>query len=85
MHRLLDKQLSTATGADGQVDLSALLKQVAETYEQMDHERRGIVRSMQLMSDEANALTREMRGVWKLLSSKYRLTGGIVAPVSSTG
>ena len=60
MHHLLETQLITATRGDGQVDMTRLLAQVASTYERMDTERRGIVRSMQLMSDEATALTREM-------------------------
>ncbi|HTE39502.1 MAG TPA: EAL domain-containing protein [Steroidobacteraceae bacterium] len=61
MHRLLDKQLQIATTAEGQVDKDRLMALVAETYEQMDSERRGIVRSMQLMSDEASALNQELR------------------------
>src|SRR5208283_4947712 len=42
-------------------DLPALLKIVSAHYDRIDAERRGIVRSMQLMSDEAQALTREIR------------------------
>jgi diguanylate cyclase (GGDEF)-like protein/PAS domain S-box-containing protein len=61
MHRILAQQLSTATGDTGQVDVARLLDLVAHTYEQMDGERRGIVRSMQLMSDEATALTKEIK------------------------
>jgi diguanylate cyclase (GGDEF)-like protein/PAS domain S-box-containing protein len=60
MHRLLDKQLRAATN-DGQMDLPTLLGLIEQTYEQMDVERRGIVRSMQLMSDEATAMTRELK------------------------
>ncbi len=41
--------------------LRALLKIVSAHYDRIDAERRGIVRSMQLMSDEAQALTREIR------------------------
>jgi diguanylate cyclase (GGDEF)-like protein/PAS domain S-box-containing protein len=61
MHRMLAQQLSTATNDLGQVDLERLLDLIAHTYEQMDGERRGIVRSMQLMSDEATALTNEIK------------------------
>jgi diguanylate cyclase (GGDEF)-like protein/PAS domain S-box-containing protein len=61
MHRVLASQLTAATAADGQMDLSMLLKLVEQTYLQVDSERRGIVRSMQLMSDEAAALTRELK------------------------
>ena len=41
--------------------MSALLEIVSAHYDRIDAERRGIVRSMQLMSDEAQALTREIR------------------------
>src|SRR5262245_39776503 len=61
MHRLLETQLKAVTGVAGQMELTALLKLIEETYVQMDGERRGIVRSMQLMSDEAAALTRELK------------------------
>src|SRR5262245_12495855 len=60
MHRQLRKQIEEAT-ADGRLDSERLLALVAGTYVSMDEERRGIVRSMQLMSEEANALTREIR------------------------
>jgi diguanylate cyclase (GGDEF)-like protein/PAS domain S-box-containing protein len=61
MHRLLEKQLKEATRPDGELDLGKLLDAVGATYGKADEERRGIVRSMQLMSEEANALTRELR------------------------
>jgi diguanylate cyclase (GGDEF)-like protein/PAS domain S-box-containing protein len=61
MHRLLDRQVKDATGADGELDLSKLLAAIDGTYGKADEERRGIVRSMQLMSDEATALTRELK------------------------
>ena len=41
--------------------MRALLRSVSEHYDSIDSERRGIVRSMQIMSDEAQALTREIR------------------------
>lgn len=50
-----------ATGANGELDLAKLLSAVERTYQQADDERRGIVRSMQLMSEEASALTREVK------------------------
>src|SRR5690606_6720103 len=46
---------------DGELDLGKLLAAIDGTYGKIDEERRGIVRSMQLMSDEATALTRELR------------------------
>jgi diguanylate cyclase (GGDEF)-like protein/PAS domain S-box-containing protein len=61
MHRLLEQQIREATRSDGQFDFARLASHVAATYERVDEERRGIVRSMQLMSDEATALTRELR------------------------
>jgi transcriptional regulator with PAS, ATPase and Fis domain len=61
MHRLLETQLKAVTSVAGQMELPALLKIIEQTYVQMDGERRGIVRSMQLMSDEAAALTRELK------------------------
>jgi len=47
-------------GPAREIDLNALLAAVSGYYEQVDEERRGIVRSMQLMSDEARSLTREI-------------------------
>ncbi|MGP8097706.1 MAG: PAS domain S-box protein, partial [Steroidobacteraceae bacterium] len=61
MNHLLERQLSDARGRGGEIDLPALLKIVSAHYDRIDSERRGIVRSMQLMSDEAQALTREIR------------------------
>ena len=60
LNRLLERQLAEA-GGRGDLDLNALLAAVSAQYDRMDSERRGIVRSMQLMSDEAQALTREIR------------------------
>src|SRR6187401_1199627 len=61
MHRLLEKQMREATRPDGELDLARFLSSVEGMYSRTDDERRGIVRSMQLMSDEATALTRELR------------------------
>jgi len=61
LNHLLERQLSDARGRGGEIDLPALLKIVSAHYDRIDSERRGIVRSMQLMSDEAQALTREIR------------------------
>jgi diguanylate cyclase (GGDEF)-like protein/PAS domain S-box-containing protein len=58
---LLERQLAEARGRGGELDVRALLKTVSAHYDRIDSERRGIVRSMQLMSDEAQALTREIR------------------------
>ncbi len=61
LNRLLERQLSDARGHGGEIDLPTLLQIVSAHYDRIDSERRGIVRSMQLMSDEAQALTREIR------------------------
>jgi diguanylate cyclase (GGDEF)-like protein/PAS domain S-box-containing protein len=61
LNRLLERQLAEAASRDGDLDVHALLKIVSAHYDRIDSERRGIVRSMQLMSDEAQALTREIR------------------------
>jgi diguanylate cyclase (GGDEF)-like protein/PAS domain S-box-containing protein len=60
IHRRLARQLREAT-AEGAVDLDRLLGFVSQAYDETDEERRGIVRSMQLMSEEARELTREIR------------------------
>jgi diguanylate cyclase (GGDEF)-like protein/PAS domain S-box-containing protein len=58
---LLERQIAEARGRGGDFDYEALLRAVSAHYDSLDSERRGIVRSMQLMSDEAQALTREIR------------------------
>ncbi|HEY2678208.1 MAG TPA: PAS domain S-box protein [Steroidobacteraceae bacterium] len=61
LNNLLERQIAESTGHGGQIDLARLLKTVSAYYDRLDTERRGVVRSMQLMSDEAHALTREIR------------------------
>ncbi len=61
LNQLLERQIAEARGRDGELDVETLLKTVSAHYDRIDGERRGIVRSMQLMSDEAQALTREIR------------------------
>jgi diguanylate cyclase (GGDEF)-like protein/PAS domain S-box-containing protein len=58
---LLERQLAEARWRGGDLDLDKLLRIINAHYDRIDSERRGIVRSMQLMSDEAQALTREIR------------------------
>ncbi len=60
-NRLLERQMAEARGRGGELDLPTLLQIISAHYDRIDSERRGIVRSMQLMSDEAQALTREIR------------------------
>jgi len=61
LNPLLERHIADVRGRGGELDLEALLKTVSAHYDRIDGERRGIVRSMQLMSDEAQALTREIR------------------------
>jgi diguanylate cyclase (GGDEF)-like protein/PAS domain S-box-containing protein len=61
LNPLLERHIAEVRGRGGELDLEALLKTVSAHYDRIDGERRGIVRSMQLMSDEAQALTREIR------------------------
>jgi len=61
LNGLLERQIAEARDRSGAVDLAALLRSISAHYDRIDGERRGIVRSMQLMSDEAQSLTREIR------------------------
>ena len=61
LNRLLERQIRDARGRGSELDLESLLHVVSAHYDRIEEERRGIVRSMQLMSDEAQALTREIR------------------------
>jgi diguanylate cyclase (GGDEF)-like protein/PAS domain S-box-containing protein len=60
LNRMLARQLRESTGEDG-IDLDRLLALISAAYDETESERRGIVRSMQLMSEEARELTREIR------------------------
>jgi diguanylate cyclase (GGDEF)-like protein/PAS domain S-box-containing protein len=61
LNQLLERQIAEALTGGGHLDVESLLKTISAHYDRIDGERRGIVRSMQLMSDEAQALTREIR------------------------
>ncbi len=61
LNHLLERQITEARGSSGDLDVETLLGMVSAHYDRIDGERRGVVRSMQLMSDEAQALTREIR------------------------
>ena len=61
LNRLLERQVAEARTRSGELDVGCLLSAVSAHYERIEAERRGVVRSMQLMSDEAQALTREIR------------------------
>jgi diguanylate cyclase (GGDEF)-like protein/PAS domain S-box-containing protein len=60
-NEVLERQIAEARDRNGAVDLETLLRTISVHYDRLDGERRGIVRSMQLMSDEAQSLTREIR------------------------
>jgi len=61
LNHLLERQIAEARDRGGDFNLETLLRTVSAHYDRIDGERRGVVRSMQLMSDEAQALTREIR------------------------
>ena len=61
LNALLERQIAETRGRGGEPDLEPLLKAISAHYDRLDAERRGVVRSMQLMSDEAQAMTREIR------------------------
>ncbi|HEU4531843.1 MAG TPA: PAS domain S-box protein [Steroidobacteraceae bacterium] len=63
LNRLLIDQvrIASADSPTGEPELARLLELVSKRYDAIDEERRGVVRSMQMMSDEAQALTREIR------------------------
>jgi diguanylate cyclase (GGDEF)-like protein/PAS domain S-box-containing protein len=58
---VLEGHLRAARTRAGEIDVGILLREISAHYDRLDEERRGVVRSMQLMSDEAQALTREIR------------------------
>jgi diguanylate cyclase (GGDEF)-like protein/PAS domain S-box-containing protein len=61
LNHLLERQIEESQGRGGAPDVDRLLRIISAHYDRIDAERRGVVRSMQLMSDEAQALTREIR------------------------
>lgn len=86
MHHLLEQQLEEARGQDGQLDTKRLLTAIARTYERIDEERRGTVRSMQLMSEEATALTRELHeSTARQLQAILDHVKDVIITVDSTG
>jgi diguanylate cyclase (GGDEF)-like protein/PAS domain S-box-containing protein len=61
LNALLARQIAETRDRSGALDVESLLRAISAHYDRIDGERRGIVRSMQLMSDEAQSLTREIR------------------------
>src|ERR1700733_6352286 len=62
LHPRLCEQLAQARLAGGTLELSHLLPLISAYYEQLDDERRGIVRSMQLLADEARSFGEGLAG-----------------------
>jgi diguanylate cyclase (GGDEF)-like protein/PAS domain S-box-containing protein len=64
LHPRLREQLEQACGPGGnRPELALLLPVISNYYEQIDIERRGVVRSMQLIADEARAVDANLDGV----------------------
>jgi diguanylate cyclase (GGDEF)-like protein/PAS domain S-box-containing protein len=63
LHPRLREQLEQARASGTRPDLALLLPIISSYYEQLDIERRGIVRSMQLIADEARAVDASAGGV----------------------
>ncbi len=65
LHPRLQRAARLSRGAPGTaaVDLTQLLPVISDYYEQLDDERRGIVRSMQLIADEARSYGEGLGGV----------------------
>ncbi|HEY3731282.1 MAG TPA: EAL domain-containing protein [Steroidobacteraceae bacterium] len=63
LHPRLCEQLAQATlAAGGSLELTQLLPLISSYYEQLDDERRGIVRSMQLIANEARSFADGLAG-----------------------
>ena len=60
LNRTLARHLRDST-VHGVLDVDLLMSVASQYYDEVEAERRGIVRSMQMMSEEAQELTRELR------------------------
>jgi diguanylate cyclase (GGDEF)-like protein/PAS domain S-box-containing protein len=56
---VLQRQLNEARRANGELDFDAFLRIISKHYDLLDEERTGIVRSMQVLSAEAQAMARD--------------------------
>jgi diguanylate cyclase (GGDEF)-like protein/PAS domain S-box-containing protein len=63
LHPRLQTQVAEARRDGAAIDLALLLPLISNYYEQLDDERRGIVRSMQLIADEARSYGEGLGGV----------------------
>ena len=67
MHKLFQRQLDRATNAHGTVDIDRLRELVSSAYEDFDRDRRRTDRSISLMVDELDELT---RGLERLVTER---------------
>ena len=65
--KIIDKQFAKATAPDGSIDLHRLKKMVAATYEDFERDAERIDRSMRLMIEENDRLTRDLEATIKAL------------------
>lgn len=67
VHKLLARQLATATGDDGTVDVARLAELVDNAYETADRDRRRTNRSMTLMVEEIEQAQQRLLGAIDLI------------------
>jgi diguanylate cyclase (GGDEF)-like protein/PAS domain S-box-containing protein len=58
-NRILQRQINEARRANGELDFDSFIRIVSKHYDQLDHERAGVVRTMQVLSEEAQAMARD--------------------------
>jgi diguanylate cyclase (GGDEF)-like protein/PAS domain S-box-containing protein len=59
MNWVLQRQLNEARRANGELDFDAFIRIISKHYDLLDEERTGIVRSMQVLSAEAQEMARD--------------------------
>src|SRR5689334_21221626 len=72
VNQLFARQLEKAKGCTGEVDLDALGRLVSAEYEQSTVDRRRTDRSISLMIEELDELTRDLEGVVKERTGQLR-------------
>jgi diguanylate cyclase (GGDEF)-like protein len=60
VHRLIAKQITKATDANGNVDIDKLAELIGSAYDEFDRDRRRTDRSMSLMIEEVDAVNRNL-------------------------
>jgi diguanylate cyclase (GGDEF)-like protein len=60
LHRLIAKQITKATDANGNVDIDKLAELIGSAYDEFDRDRRRTDRSMSLMIEEVDAVNRNL-------------------------